>query len=90
MIDSNELKSYEVFNLGTGLGVSVLELVNEFIKVTGIQLPYQIGPRRAGDVEKTYANPAKAFEKLGWKTKLTYSNALLDGWNWQKKISNIK
>jgi UDP-glucose 4-epimerase len=90
MIDSNELKSYEVFNLGTGLGVSVLELVNEFIKVTGIQLPYEIGRRRAGDVEKTYANPTKAFEKLGWKTKLTYRNALLDGWNWQKKISNIK
>lgn len=89
MIDSSELKSYEVFNLGTGLGVSVLELVNEFINVTGIQLPFEIGARRSGDVEKTYANPAKAFEKLGWKTKLAYSNALLDAWNWQKKISNF-
>lgn len=89
MIGSSDLKSYEVFNLGTGLGVSVLELVNEFIKVTGIQLPFEIGARRSGDVEKTYANPAKAFDKLGWKTKLTYSNALLDAWNWQKKISKI-
>jgi UDP-glucose 4-epimerase len=89
MLEPQALASYEVFNLGTGVGVSVLELVNKFIEVTGVQLPYEIGPRRPGDVEKTYADPAKAFEKLGWKTKLTIGEALLDAWNWQKKISRI-
>ncbi len=87
--DTDDLLAYDVFNLGTGVGVSVLELVKEFIKITGVQLSYEIGPRRPGDVEKTYANPAKALKILGWKTKLSYSQALLDAWNWQKRISNL-
>jgi UDP-glucose 4-epimerase len=89
MIRSNELEPYEVFNLGTGEGVSVLQLVKKFIEVTGVSLPYEIGPRRPGDVEKTYANPAKARDKLNWKTSHTIEEALLHAWNWQKKISNI-
>ncbi len=76
---------YEAFNLGTGKGVSVLELVNQFEKVTGVKLNYTIGPRRPGDVEKVYADPAKVNSKLGWKTKYTSEDALLHAWEWEKK-----
>jgi UDP-glucose 4-epimerase len=81
--------SFEVYNLGTGEGVSVLELVKKFIAVTGVSLPYEIGPRRPGDVEKTYADPSLAFARLGWKTRRSMEDALKDAWNWQKKISGI-
>ena len=79
----------ESFNLGTGVGVSVLQLVNEFIKVTGAKLPYTIGPRRPGDVEKVYADPAKVNSILGWKTKYTIQDSLLHAWQWEKKIRNL-
>ncbi len=90
MLSGDGLDSYEVFNLGSGEGVSVLQLVEKFIEVTEVSLPYEIGPRRSGDVEKTYANPNKAFRKLGWKTKFTIEEGLLHSWNWQKKISHIQ
>src|SRR5260221_9703213 len=90
MLQPGALERYEVFNLGSGEGVSVLQLVKKFIEVTGVSLSYEIGPRRSGDVEKTYANPDKALHKLGWKTSLTIGQALLHAWNWQKKISGIK
>ena len=89
MLSPAGLEPYEVFNLGSGEGVSVLQLVNKFIEVTGVPLLYEIGPRRPGDVEKTYANPSKALRKLGWKTNNTIADALLHAWNWQKKLSNI-
>lgn len=87
MLTPSGLDPYEVFNLGSGEGVSVLQLVKKFVEVTGVSLPYEIGPRRPGDVEKTYANPTKAFRKLGWKTNCTIEEALLHAWNWQKKIA---
>ena len=74
----------EVFNLGTGEGVTVLDLIKRFIAATGIQLNYEIGPRRAGDVEKIYANPAKAEQLLGWKTKLSLEDSLIHAWQWEK------
>lgn len=77
---------YEAFNLGTGKGVSVLELVNQFEKVTGVKLNYSIGARRPGDVEKVYANPAKVNAKLDWKAKYTSADALLHAWEWEKRI----
>jgi UDP-glucose 4-epimerase len=80
----------EVFNLGTGVGATVLELVKKFIAVTGIQLNYEVGPRRAGDVEKIYGNPAKAEKLLGWKTLKSMEDSLLDAWNWEKNIRGIK
>lgn len=76
----------EAFNVGTGEGVSVLELVNGFIKATGVNVQYTIGPRRAGDVEKVYANAKKANTVLGWQAKLSIEQALLDAWNWQQKL----
>jgi UDP-glucose 4-epimerase len=83
-------KLLDVFNLGTGEGVSVLELVNEFILATGINFSYSIGPRRPGDVEKVYADPAKSNTVLGWRHKYSVRDALLHAWQWEKKIRNIK
>ena len=80
----------EVFNLGTGIGVTVLDLVKRFIKTTGIPLNYEVGPRRAGDVEKIYADPAKAANLLGWRTQLSLEDSLLHAWQWEKQIRGIK
>src|SRR5258706_8698555 len=71
MLHADELEPLEVFNLGTGDAVSVLQLVKKFIEVTGEPLSYEIGPRGSDDVEKTYANPSKIHRKLGWKTNYT-------------------
>ena len=79
---------YDAFNLGTGKGVSVLELVNQFQEVTGVNLNYSIGARREGDVEKVYADPAKVNAKLNWKTKYTSADALLHAWEWEKKLAS--
>ena len=78
---------YRVMNLGTGIGVSVLELVNTFEKVTGVKLNYSIGPRRAGDVEKTYADPSRAFRELEWKPKFSIEDGLLHAWQWEQKLT---
>jgi UDP-glucose 4-epimerase len=78
---------YEVFNLGTGVGESVLQLIAKFEKVTGLKLNYEIGPRRPGDVEKTYADPIKANTVLGWKTELSLDDALRDAWRWEIKLA---
>jgi len=78
---------YKVFNLGTGIGASVLELVNKFQQVTGVKLNYTIGPRRPGDVEKTYADPSKAFKELQWKPKYSIEDGLLHAWQWEEKLA---
>lgn len=80
---------YEAFNIGTGKGETVLALVEKFIAVTGIKLNYQIGARRPGDVEKIFANPAKAQTLLNWKAEITLEESLLHAWNWEKKIRGI-
>lgn len=79
-------KVYEPFNLGTGVGVSVQQLVDEFQKVTGVKLSYAVGPRRPGDVVKVYADPSRGHKKLDWKTRYTSAEALLHAWEWEKKI----
>lgn len=84
---SEEKPLYKVFNLGTGVGVSVLELITKFEKSTGVKLNYSIGPRRPGDVEKTYADPAKAFKELQWKPKLSIEEGLLHAWKWEEKLA---
>jgi UDP-glucose 4-epimerase len=80
---------YEAFNLGTGKGETVLQVVKKFIEVTGIKLNYVVGARRAGDIEKIFADPSKAEKILGWKTQLSLADSLLDAWNWEKKIRGI-
>ena len=75
--------SYEVFNVGTGQGSSVLELIRTFEDVSGQPLKYQIGPRRAGDITAVYADVQKAREQLGWTAKRGLREALADAWRWQ-------
>ncbi|MCU0356074.1 MAG: UDP-glucose 4-epimerase GalE [Cyclobacteriaceae bacterium] len=79
-------KLYDAFNVGTGKGVSVLELVNTFIRSTGVKLPFIIGPRRPGDVEKVYADPAKAMDALRWKTQYSLEDAMKHAWAWEQKL----
>lgn len=74
----------EIFNLGTGYGYSVLDMVNAFIRVNGVKVPYSIKPRRAGDIATCYSNPAKAEKELGWKAQYGIEEMVRDSWNWQK------
>jgi UDP-glucose 4-epimerase len=78
---------YDVFNVGTGRGYSVLEIVRTFEKVTGVKFPYKIGPRRTGDIEQIYANVDKAEKVLGWRTELGLEDALASAWAWQRSIT---
>lgn len=83
--DKNEEK-VEIFNIGTGKGASVLELINTFEKCTGVKLNYEIVPRRAGDIEKVWGNVDKANKVLGWKAVHTLEESLSSAWNWQQKL----
>lgn len=76
----------EVFNIGTGRGLSVLELVDLFQKATGVKLNYKIVGRREGDIEKVWADPRKANEVLGWKATTPVDETLLSAWRWQEKL----
>ncbi|HEX6224082.1 MAG TPA: UDP-glucose 4-epimerase GalE [Chryseolinea sp.] len=80
---------YEAFNLGSGVGVSVLQLIKKFIAVTKVNLNYVIGGRRPGDIEKVYADPTKVNTLLNWKTKYTIEESLLHAWQWEKKIRGL-
>jgi UDP-glucose 4-epimerase len=75
----------EIFNLGTGKGYSVLDVVNAFEKANGIRIKYVIGPRRPGDLDECYADPSKALRLLGGQAKHTLEEMCRDGWNWQRK-----
>lgn len=86
LIDQRNKKNYEVFNLGTGEGVSVLEAIKSFERVTGKKLNYKITGRRAGDIEKIWADPAFANNELGWKTLSTLDEAMRTAWEWEKYI----
>jgi len=79
---------YEVFNLGTGKGYSVLEIVNAFHKVTGVDVPHQIIDRRPGDIEQIWADPSKANTVLGWKTARSLEEMLADSWKWENYYRN--
>ncbi|GAB6394391.1 MAG: UDP-glucose 4-epimerase GalE [Bacteroidales bacterium] len=86
MLGSRSGDKLEIFNLGTGRGVSVLELIKTFEKGTGVKVPYRIAGRREGDIEKVWANPERANKVLGWAAKETLENTLVSAWNWQKKL----
>lgn len=81
-------KGTEIFNLGTGTGYSVLDIVKAFSKVNNIEIPYDIKPRRAGDIAECYADPSKAYEILGWKAEKTLDDMCRDSWNWQSHNIN--
>jgi UDP-glucose 4-epimerase len=78
----------EVFNLGTGTGYSVLDIVKAFEKVNGVKIPYVIKPRRAGDVAECFANADKAEKILGWKAEKNLDDMCYDSWNWQSHNIN--
>lgn len=77
-----------IYNLGTGHGYSVLDVVKAFEKVNGVKVPYSIKPRRPGDIATCYCNPAKAKAELGWKAQYGVEEMCRDSWNWQKKNPN--
>lgn len=77
---------YEVFNLGTGMGNSVMEVIRIFEEATGVRINYTFGPRRSGDVEQIYASVAKAEKILGWKASKTIKEALAHTWKWQQSL----
>ena len=85
---TTENKGCEVFNLGTGTGYSVLDMVNTFREVNQVELPYVIAPRRPGDIATCYADPAKSAEKLGWKAEKTLADMCRDSWRWQSTNPN--
>ena len=86
--DSFKSNRVEVFNLGTGNGYSVLQIIEAFEKACGFPLNYKIGPRRAGDLARLYSNPTKAKEKLGWVAEKTIDDMCADSWRWQKNNPN--
>lgn len=77
-----------IYNLGTGHGYSVLDVVKAFEKSTGMPVPYSIKPRRAGDIATCYSNPAKAADELGWTAQYDIEDMCRDAWNWQKNNPN--
>lgn len=86
MLDNKSEEKIEVFNLGTGNGVSVLGLINAFEKATGVKVPHKIAPRRAGDIEKVWANPARANNVLGWVADTPIEETMRNAWAWQMKL----
>ena len=90
LVESKNKKPIEVFNLGTGNGLSVLEVVDAFERVSGQKLNYKIVDRRPGDVEKVYADTTFANEELGWKAESTLDDILASAWKWEKKIRGIE
>ena len=90
LLENKNKKNYEVFNLGTGKGLSVLEVVTGFEKATGLKLNYKIVDRRPGDVEKIWADTTLANEELGWKAEKGLEETLLSSWNWEKNVRGIK
>lgn len=86
LIEKKNTDKVEVFNLGTGEGNSVLEVINTFEKVTGQNLNYKIVDRREGDVTEAYADTTKANDVLGWKAELPLEDALLSAWQWEQKV----
>jgi UDP-glucose 4-epimerase len=89
LINKTNKDRYEVFNLGTGCGVSVLELIDVFQKATGVKLNYKIVGRRSGDIEKVWADTRLANKELGWKAQSTLEETILSAWNWEKYYRNV-
>ena len=78
--------NYEYYNIGTGKGESVLELITAFERATGVKVPYKIGPRREGDIVAVWADPKKANDYLGWQAQSTIEDSLRSAWKWQEQV----
>jgi UDP-glucose 4-epimerase len=86
--DKAATSNYEVFNLGTGKGSSVLEIINAFEKSTGEKLNYVVGPRREGDIEQVYGDVTKSASLLGWKAELDINEMMSSAWKWEKYLQD--
>ena len=87
LMSTRNEKMFEIFNVGTGKGSSVLDVINAFEKVTGENVPHKfVGPRE-GDVPIAYADVKKINSKMGWKAKFTLEDGLRSAWNWEKEIA---
>ncbi|OBX25646.1 UDP-glucose 4-epimerase [Gelidibacter algens] len=89
LLGQNNTTNYETFNVGTGTGSTVLEVIQSFEKVSGKQLNYKFAPKREGDVIQAYADTTKANTDLGWKAESNLDEALLSAWKWEKHLRNI-
>jgi len=90
LLENQNESNYEIFNLGTGTGSSVMEIIKTFEKSTGLKVAYEIVNRREGDIEKVWADTTHANKVLGWKADTPLEETLLTAWNWEKKIRNIQ
>jgi UDP-glucose 4-epimerase len=86
LLEGKNKSNYEYFNIGTGKGVSVLELIHAFEKATGEKVNYRITGRRAGDIEKVWADTSYANNELGWKAVASLEETLANAWRWQKRL----
>ena len=86
MLQDKCLKQVETFNLGTGVGLSVKELIAAFERATGVKVPHKIVGRRVGDIEKVWANPKFANEVLGWKATASIDDTMRSAWAWQCRL----
>jgi UDP-glucose 4-epimerase len=90
LLEDKNRKPYEVFNVGAGRGITVLEIVNTFERVTGQKVNYEFTRRRAGDIEKVWADTTLAEKELGWRAEKTLEEALLSAWKWEERLLRRK
>ena len=86
MLEDKAEAPIEIFNLGTGIGLSVLELIASFERATGVKVPHKIVGRRPGDIEKVWADPRHANEVLGWKATTPIDDTMRSAWKWQQHL----
>ena len=89
LLNKKNTVNYETFNIGTGVGSSVLEVINSFVRVSNKSLNYKIADRREGDVISAYADTTKANTQLGWKAKSSLDDAMLSAWKWEKNVRKL-
>jgi UDP-glucose 4-epimerase len=89
LMSGRNRSNFEVFNVGSGRGVTVLEIVRAFMAVTGVNVPYEIVGRRVGDIEKVWADTSLAQKELGWKPLSSLEDALLSAWRWEKRLRGL-
>ena len=89
MVDGKMKKDYEIFNVGTGRPVSVLEIVRAFEKANGVKLNYRFGPRRAGDITAIWADPSLANRELGWTAQRTLEDTMKSAWEWELHLAAL-
>lgn len=88
MLDGKMKDEYEIFNIGTGKPLSVMELITAFEKANGLKLNYRFAPRRAGDVTAIWADPTLANNELGWKAERSIEDTLASAWAWEKHLAD--